>query len=130
IATYRRLLTSPHKLSLGSQQLMESAAFLAHAYTQNGSLDEAELTLGLLSSFNPDYWLVHYLETCLCSRRYELTPQGEYLDRGLDALERAIDRDTHGQARSEAAHDPDLKTLRNLRKAEFAKLLKKENKHS
>lgn len=130
IATYRRLLTSPHKLSLGSQQLMESAAFLAHAYTQNGSLDEAELTLGLLSSFNPDYWLVHYLETCLCSRRYELTPQGEYLDRGLDALERAIDRDSHGQARSEAAHDPDLKTLRNLRQVEFAKLLKKENKHS
>lgn len=130
IETYRRLLTSPHKLSLGSQQLMESAAFLAHAYTQNGSYDEAELTLGLLSAFNPDFWLVHYLEACLYSQRHTQSKSAADLDRALEALERAIDRDAHGQARSEAAHDPDLKTLRELRKADFAKLLKKESKHS
>ena len=123
------MLTSPHKLSLGSQQLMESAAFLAHAYTQNGSFDEAELTLGLLSSFNPDFWLVHYLEACLYSQRHTQSKATADLDRALEALERAIDRDAHGQARSEAAHDPDLKTLRELRKADFAKLLKKESKH-
>lgn len=126
ISSYRRVLTSPNKLNLASQQLMESAAFLAHAYTQNQDFDAAELTLGLLSSFNPDYWLVHYLEACLCSQRHSHSSQMADLDRALAALERAFDRDTYDQAHHEAVQDPDLKTLRSLRKAEFAKLLKKE----
>lgn len=127
IATYRQLLTTPTKLVLGSQQLMESAAFLAHAYTQTGDLDQAELTLGLLSSFNPSYWLVHYLEACMHSQRFVKTHQPEHLDKSLEALERALDRDTYDQAHTEAVSDPDLKALRDRRKADFAKLLKKEN---
>lgn len=135
IVHYRRLMTSPLKYSLASQQLMESAAFLAHAYTQNGEYDQAQLTLGLLSAFKPEFWLVHYLEACMYSQRSGTYPTDRDadvksdLDLALAALERALAHDSHDQARAEAEHDPDLKALRSQRKAEFAKLLKKENFH-
>lgn len=127
IAIYRQLLTTPHKLVLGAQQLMESAAFMAHAYTQSGALDQAELTLGLLSSFNSSYWLVHYLEACLHCRRYEIDPSAESLSAGLAALARALANDVHGAAHHEAAQDPDLVILRQQRPAEFAQLLKESS---
>lgn len=126
IQAYRRLLTHPAKASLGPQPLMESAAFLAHAYTQNHDYDQAELTLGLLSSFNPDYWLVHYLQACLHSQRHGRLGKPEDLDAGLKALELALANDPHGHVRHEAAKDPDLAVLRSKRKSAFEKLLTKE----
>lgn len=130
IQTYRQLLTSPLKHNLGSQPLMESAAFLAHAYTKNQDFDQAELTLGLLSAFNPSFWLVHYLEACLYSQRYEKLGQASDLELSLAALERALNTEAHEQARAEALHDPDLSALRQHRKTELIKLLNKETRPS
>jgi len=126
IQMYRKVLTCPNKHELGPQALMESAAFLAHAYTQNEAFAEAELTLGLLTSFNPDYWLLHYLQACLHSRRYSLSRDAQELDQALLALALALKQDQQGQAQAEAEQDPDLEPLRQARKTAFAKLLKKE----
>lgn len=130
IQTYRQLLTSPLKHNLGSQPLMESAAFLAHAYTKNKEFDQAELTLGLLSAFNPGYWLVHYLEACLHSQRFEVQNNPMDLDSALAALTRAFASEGHEQARAEALNDPDLQALRTVRQAEFTKLLNVLNKET
>lgn len=127
IAIYRRLLIQPHKHELGPQPLMESASFLAHAYTKSGAFDEAELTLGLLSAFNPDYWLVHYLQACLQAQRYAHSNQKNDLHSALQALERALELDP--QAQTEAQSDPDLAPLRQAASKAFEKLLKKERKH-
>lgn len=130
IQMYRKVLTCPQKHELGSQPLRESAAFLAHAYTQSGALDEAELTLGLLTSFYPDYWLLHYLNACLRVRFFERSGEVTELDQALNALEQALHYDTEGQALAEAKHDPDLSPLRQQRQAAFAKVLKKERHHA
>jgi len=134
IQAYRRLLINPHKENLGPQPLMESAAFLAHAYTQAQQYDQAELTLGLLSAFNPDYWLVHYLQACLHSQRYQsrLSTGGSAsdsrdLDLGLAALQRAL-KDADSNIRAEARRDPDLDCLRSQRPQAFEKLLKENQK--
>lgn len=128
IQAYRQLLILPHKHTLGAQPLMESAAFLAHAYTQRRAFDEAELTLGLLSSFNPNYWLVAYLEACLHTQRHVADGQSEHLDRALRALKSALELDEHNQAHHEASHDPDLAPLRQARAKEMARLLQKEHR--
>lgn len=128
IQAYRSLLTSPHKQNLGAQPLMESAAFLAHAYTKRQAFDEAELTLGLLSAFNPNYWLVAYLEACLHSQRHVVDQKKEHLDQALCALKSALELDEHGQAHHEASHDPDLAELRQKRPKEVARLLQKEHR--
>lgn len=125
IQMYRKVLTCPNKQELGPQPLRESAAFLAHAYTQSGALDEAELTLGLMTSFYPDYWLLHYLNACLQVRSFERSGETRLLDRALQALDQALQHDTQDQARAEAEHDPDLAVLRQQRQAAFAKVLKK-----
>ncbi len=130
IQTYRQLLTSPLKHNLGSQPLMESAAFLAHAYTKNKEFDQAELTLGLLSAFNHSYWLVHYLEACLHSQRFEVQQSSLDLDLALAALARAFASEGQEQARAEALHDPDLQALRTERQAEFVSLLNVLNKET
>jgi hypothetical protein len=134
IQAYRQLLTSPLKHELGPQPLRESAAFLAHAYTQSQEFDQAELTLGLLSAFHPGFWLVDYLEACLYTQRAKAPPshvaQNHDLDLALAALERALKSEGAEQARAEALHDPDLALLRQLRKRELMKLLtptQKEN---
>ncbi len=134
IQAYRRLLTNPQKESLGPQPLMESAAFLAHAYTQAQHYDQAELTLGLLSAFNPDYWLVHYLEACLHSQRQQAADHAQTasdasdLERALLALARAFRHDSDAHIRSEAQRDPDLEFLRSQRPLAFEKLLKENQK--
>ncbi|MBF2054150.1 MAG: tetratricopeptide repeat protein [Candidatus Sericytochromatia bacterium] len=125
IQMYRKVLTCSNKHELGPQPLRESAAFLAHAYTQSGALDEAELTLGLMTSFYPDYWLLHYLNACLQVRCFERSGETRLLDQALQALDQALQHDTQGQARSEAEHDPDLAVLRQQRQSAFAKVLKK-----
>ena len=127
ISIYRKLLIQPNKHELGRQPLMESAAFLAHAYTKSGADNEADLTLGLLSAFNPDYWLVHYLQSCLHMQRYENSPTDAELEAALEALERALDLDL--QAGVEAKTDPDLSLLRLKAGSQLEKLLKKERKN-
>lgn len=126
IQAYRRLLVSPLKHELGSQPLMESAAFLAHAYTQNQDYDGAELTLGLLSAFSPDYWLVHYLQACLHSCRFATLGHPSELDLALAALARALAADNSGQAEAEARQDPDLSPLRRQRPAAWEALFNQE----
>lgn len=131
IQAYRRLLTNPKKEELGPQPLMESAAFLAHAYTQAQRYDQAELTLGLLSAFKPDYWLVHYLQACLHSQRQQMSPSNsppDDLEQGLLALRRALEHDTSADIRTEAKRDPDLTFLRKQRPLAFEKLLKENQR--
>lgn len=124
IAHFKRVLISPEKQHLGQQTLMESGAFLAHAYTKSGRFAEAELTLGLLDSFNPGYWLVHYIEACFCSLVYAHDPQKSWLDRGLKSLQAALAANGgNNPARAEALHDPDLEYLRKARKRDFARIL-------
>lgn len=124
IANFKRVLISSQKQRLGQQTLMESGAFLAHAYTKSGRFAEAELTLGLLDSFNPGYWLVHYIEACFCSLVYGHDPQKNWLDRGLMALQSALNANGgNNPARAEARHDPDLNHLRQARKRDFARIL-------
>lgn len=121
---FKRVLISPNKQQLGQQTLMESGAFLAHAYTKSGRFSEAELTLGLLDSFNPGYWLVHYIDACFCSLSYAHDPQKSWLDRGLKALQSAFEANSgNNPARAEARHDPDLNHLRQARKRDFARIL-------
>ncbi|PIQ26574.1 hypothetical protein COW36_01590 [bacterium (Candidatus Blackallbacteria) CG17_big_fil_post_rev_8_21_14_2_50_48_46] len=124
IQNFKRVLTSPHKQELGQQTLMESGAFLAHAYTKSGRFEEAELTLGLLDSFNPGYWLVYYIQACFFSLYYAVKKDKNLLDRGLEALKKAFSCDSgSAQARQEALHDPDLHPLRAARSREFARIL-------
>jgi transcriptional regulator with XRE-family HTH domain len=124
IEGFKQVLISPDKQNLGQQTLLESGAFLAHAYAKSGRFDEAELTLGLLDSFNPGYWLTHYIEACFCSLHYGQDSQKKWLDRGLKALQTALKSNKgNNPTRSEARHDPDLNHLRNARKREFAQIL-------
>ncbi len=113
IAAYRQVLIHPEKSQLGVTALKESAAFLAHAYTKMSDFDAAELTLGLLSAFQQEDWLVNYLQACLYTAMAEHTPQNTdtLLERALTAL-RASHATHPERTRSEALHDPDLNYLR------------------
>lgn len=128
IEQFRQVLISPHKQELSQQTLMESGAFLAHAYTKSNRFAEAELTLGLLESFNPSFWLVHYIQACFCSLRYAVQPDKTLLIRGLEALQRSVQHDPGKQVLSEAIQDPDLQALRQARPRDFHRILKQGEK--
>lgn len=123
IQAYRRVLIHPHKTGLGVNALRESAAFLAHAYTQKQDFATAELTLGLLSAFQADYWLVSYLQACLYTAMYQSSQHAAWLDRALEALAQGLAQSPE-RVREEALHDPDLQGLREARAKDFNRLLK------
>lgn len=123
IQAYRRVLIDPQKAALGVDALRESAAFLAHAYTQNQDFATAELTLGLLSAFQAEYWLVNYLQACLYTAMFQASQHQPWLDRALQALATGLEQSPE-RVREEALHDPDLQALREYRKKDFNRLLK------
>lgn len=128
IAQFKQVLISPHKQELSQHTLMESGAFLAHAYTKSQRFAEAELTLGLLESFNPNFWLIHYIQACFCSLRYAVQPDKNLLTLGLEALQRAIDKASSHQVLTEAMHDPDLSALRTARPRDFKRIIQRGEK--
>jgi hypothetical protein len=101
---------------------MESGAFLAHACTKSGRLEEAELILGLLESFNPDFWLLHYLLACFYCLSAVQRAEPDLLQRALGALQRSLQCGDPALVAREALRDPDLKALREGRSREFARL--------
>jgi transcriptional regulator with XRE-family HTH domain len=124
IHSFRQVFLSRQKYHLGQQALMESGAFLAHAYAKSQRFEEAEFTIGLLGSFYQSYWLLHYIEACLYNLRYEADAQPEYLDYALEALELAMQvQDPKNQTATEAHVDPDLATVRKLRAKAFAQIV-------
>lgn len=125
IAAYRRVIIHPQKSELGVNALRESAAFLAHAYTQKQDFASAELTLGLLSAFQADYWLVNYLQACLYTALHRHTQEGDWLDRALLALGNALQQSFEAVS-AEAVHDPDLAPLRQARPQDFRALFKEK----
>lgn len=125
IDAYRRVIIHPQKSELGVNALRESAAFLAHAYTQKQDFASAELTLGLLSAFQADYWLVNYLHACLYTALYRTSQEKTWLDRALQALSQALHQ-AFDTVAAEAAHDPDLEPLRQARPQDFRALLKEK----
>lgn len=125
IDAYRRVIIHPQKNELGVNALRESAAFLAHAYTQKQDFASAELTLGLLSAFQADYWLVNYLHACLYTALYRTSQENTWLDRALQALSQALHQ-AFDTVAAEAAHDPDLAPLRQARPQDFRALLKEK----
>ena len=122
IQNFRQVLTSPHKHALGQQTLMESGAFLAHACTKSGRLEEAELILGLLESFNPGFWLLHYLQACFYTLSAVQRTEPDGLARALSALQRSIQCGDLTLIAREARRDPDLKALREGCAHDFARL--------
>lgn len=125
IQAYRRVLIHPRKQTLGVSALRESAAFLAHAYTQKKDFATAELTLGLLSAFQQDYWLVNYLQACLYTAMFQQSQQDSWLDRALLSLAQATEQ-AFAQVQDEALHDPDLEPLRQQRPQAFRALFKEK----
>lgn len=127
IQAYRRVLIDPKKAALGVSALRESAAFLAHAYTQNQDFATAELTLGLLSAFQADYWLVNYLQACLYTAMFKSSQHDPWLDRALQALAESL-KQSPDRVREEALHDSDLQLLRECRAKDFNRLLKEKTR--
>jgi transcriptional regulator with XRE-family HTH domain len=127
IQAYRRVLIDPKKAALGVNALRESAAFLAHAYTQNQDFATAELTLGLLSAFQVDYWLVSYLQACLYTAMFQASQHQPLLDQALQALAQGFEQ-SPDRVREEALHDPDLQVLRERRAKDFDRLLKEKTR--
>lgn len=125
IQAYRRVLIHPHKTALGVNALRESAAFLGHAYTQKQDFATAELTLGLLSAFQADYWLVSYLQACLYTAMFQSSQHPSWLDRALEALAQSLEQ-SPDRVREEALHDPDLQGLRDARAKDFNRLLEEK----
>lgn len=125
IQAYRHVLIHPQKTALGVNALRESAAFLAHAYTQKQDFATAELTLGLLSAFQADYWLVNYLQACLYTAMFQFLQQAPLLDRALQALSQGLEQ-SPDRVREEALSDPDLQILREIRAKDFNRLLKEK----
>lgn len=129
IAAFQRVVHSPEKAKLSYHDLVESALFLVHAHAKNREFAEAEHNIHLIECCLPNYWLVHYLKACLFSLKYGHQPDETYLALALRSLNRAAEiDDEHNRTQTEAPVDPDLSHVRTHRAAEFAKLLKLEEK--
>lgn len=124
IAAFEEVVNSEQKYRLNYSDLLESTLFLIHAYAKAGDFAAAETRIHLVESCLPNYWMVHYIKACLCNLRYSADPQPEWIQRGLRALERALQiPEASNRSRSEAPHDPDLEHLRQQAPSQFKKLL-------
>lgn len=129
IAGFKQVVHSQEKEKLSYHDLVESALFLVHAHAKNQEFEAAEHNINLIECCLPNYWLVHYLKACLFSLKYNFQADEALLELGLRSLLRAVEiDDENNRTLTEAPVDPDLKALRMLRAAEFAKLLKLEEK--
>lgn len=123
ISAFNAVLGLESKQSLGLPMLKEASAFLALAYAKCGQMPEAELSLRLLTTFCPHYWLLNYVEACCLCLGYATDPDPQRLDKALLKLEQAASLpDPHNRTRSEAPHDPDLEPLRQHRSQAFQHL--------
>ena len=125
IAGFRAVLALENKQQLGLPMLKEATVFLALAYAKGGQLAEAELSLQLIGSFCPQYWLLHYVEACCLCLKFnrEPSPQEAWLLKALQQLVQALeDPDPHNRTRLEAPQDPDFEVLHRLQPIAFASI--------
>jgi len=120
IRAYAKVIHSEKNYEMGSNELIESCVFYAHALTKNGEYNLSELLLDVISICKPDYWLVHYIKACHYSLQFNDVKDKSLLDKALKHLKRAMEtRDSYNRTQTEATYDPDLKNVREYRKKEF-----------
>lgn len=130
IAAFEAVLYSDDKESLGYQNLLQSNAFLAHAYTKSGEIERASHHIHVVEACLPNFWLIHYIKACFYSRKMSLVSDASqqqifFHQKGLLALKKACAISDNGnRARSEALLDPDLKVLRDYDAEAFAAVIK------
>ncbi len=127
ITAFNKVLDLEAKRELGLPLLKEASAFLALAYAKAGQHSEAALSLRLLSSFCPHYWLLSYIEACCLCLAYIKDPDPQRLNKALLRLEQAAaNEDPLNRTQTEAPLDPDLEPLRQHFSDRFNQLFPKE----
>lgn len=130
ISAFEAVLYSDNKEILGYQNLLQSNAFLAHAYTQSGDMERSAHHIHVIEACLPNFWLIHYIKACFYSKKMSLVESESqqsifFHQKGLQALKKACAISDNGnRARSEAPLDPDLKVLRDYNPEAFAAVIK------
>lgn len=128
IQGFQKVIYSPLKQDLSYQDVIQSAIFLAHAYSKSGHFIEAEHNINLIEACLPENWLIHYVKACFFSLKYEYTGEAMFLEQAEIALGRSMAcKDPANMAALEAQTDPDIKGLRQARGPSFDNLLQLEN---
>lgn len=128
IRGFHKVLYSPHKLDLSYQDVVQSAIFLAHAYSKSGQFAEAEHNINVIEACLPENWLIHYVKACFYSLKYEYTGDVMLLNQAEQSLSRAVKcKDPNNMAAQEALNDPDIKGLRQAKGPLFDPILQLEN---
>lgn len=121
IDSFKKVVFAHNNQSLGYDNLLESCAFLAHAYTKNRQFEDAEYSLNLMIATTPRYWFTHYVKACFYSLKYEKTSQAQLLDQSIKSLSMAIS--LKPEVKRFAQHEPDLTNTIKNKQEEFKELI-------
>lgn len=112
ISAFQSVIRAENKQDLGGVVLNEAALFLALALAKTEDFQAAFSTLDLVSIYQPESWLLHYIRAvCLCLN-FQQKQAPELLALASSALQKALlDTDPSNRTLSEAQADPDLSVL-------------------
>jgi tetratricopeptide (TPR) repeat protein len=122
ILAFEQVLAAPDKDQLDEQALLESACFLAHAFSKSRQFQKARQTLDLITACQPRYAFGYYVMACHCSlwAEYEQTDLG--LEQALLFLGKALK--LKPEMCAQAWLEPDLAYLKAQKSEEMKHLLK------
>lgn len=111
IRAFRAVLGHGQKEQLKPEVLIESSAFLALAYAKTQDFNSAELLIEALTLAEQNHWLLPYIQACIACLHAQEEPQGPWLARAKQALERALARDPSVLRQAQADQGADLAPL-------------------
>lgn len=121
IHAFEQVLNAPDKDQLDEQALLESACFLAHAFSKSGQFQQARTSLDLITACQPRYAFAYYVLACHCSLWAAVESKTARLEHALLFLEKALK--IKPEMRTQAWLEPDLAYLKSHKPQEMKTLL-------